>query len=501
MVRKMKQYILSLDQGTTSTRAILFDKNGQVVIKSQKELPQYYPHISWVEQDANEIWNSVLAVISECLGQSGIQAEQIAAIGITNQRETTVVWDKKTGKPIYRAIVWQSKQTKEVVEQWREEGLEKFFYEKTGLILDAYFSASKLVWILDHVPEARTKAEAGDLLFGTIDSWLLWKLTNGEVHATDYTNASRTMLFNINTKEWDEEILARLHLPKSLFPEVKENSGCFGYTVPHHFYGQRVPIAGIAGDQQASLFGHMILEPGMVKSTYGTGAFIMMNTGTERIYSKKGLLTTIAYTLKGQTYYALEGSVFIAGSAIQWLKNNMHFISSATDSQVEAEKVADSGGVYVVPAFSGLGTPYWDQEAKGAIYGLTLGTEKAHLVRATLESLAYQTRDVVQTMEEEAGLPLSILRVDGGAANNDLLLQFQADILNLEVERAAIFETTALGVAYFAGLAVGFWSSLEEIKQLNNTGRIFSVMMEEEKRKKLYEGWQRAIAATIHFSE
>lgn len=497
----MKKYILAIDQGTTSTRAILFDKNGQVVKKSQQGIPQYYPHPGWVEQDANEIWNSVLAVISECLGKSGITASEIAGIGITNQRETTVVWDKKTGQPIYSAIVWQSKQTTSLTEKWRNQGYATLFYERTGLVLDAYFSASKLCWILDHIEGAREKAKRGELLFGTIDTWLLWKLTDGEVHATDYTNASRTMLFNINEGKWDDEILRRLDIPKSLLPEVHDNAHIFGYTAPHHFYEQKIPISGMAGDQQASLFGHGMLEPGMLKSTYGTGAFIMMNTGLERIYSRCGLLTTIAYVLNGEIHYALEGSVFIAGSAIQWLKDNLEILADAKISEEEARKVKDTNGVYIVPSFTGLGTPYWNEKVRGSIFGLTRGTKKEHLIRATLESIAYQTRDVIDAMNHEAQLPLSILRVDGGAANNNLLLQFQANILGLNVERAPIFETTALGVAYFAGLAVGFWNNIEEIKQLNSTGRIFNSNMKEEEREKLYRGWKKAIEATIQFSE
>ena len=498
---KEKKFILAIDQGTTSTRALLFDKNGQTIQKSQREFPQYFPHQGWVEHNANEIWNSVLAVIADCLAAAEIQPKEIAAIGITNQRETTVVWDKETGEPIYSAIVWQSKQTSEIANQLIEDGYDAFIKEHTGLRIDSYFSATKIRWILDQVPSAQERAERGELLFGTIDTWLLWKLTGGKVHITDYTNASRTMLMNIETLTWDEEILQILNIPKVMLPEIRSNSEIYGYTESIHFYGEEVPIAGLAGDQQAALFGQGAVNAGMVKNTYGTGAFIMMNTGEERIISKNGLLTTVGYVIDGKVNYALEGSVFVAGSAIQWLKDNMHLIDKASDSQYFASQVKDTCGVYVVPAFTGLGTPYWNQEARGAVFGLTRGTKKEHFIRATLEAIAYQTCDVVFAMQKDAKLPISRIRVDGGASNNDMLMQFQADLLNTTVERASFSEITSLGVAYFAGLAVGFWESIDEVSRLNGAGKSFAATMDEKKRETLYNGWQRAIDATVQFSK
>lgn len=479
-----RRYILAIDQGTTSTRAIIFDKNGQSLVQSRQPVPQYFPHPGWVEQDANEIWNSVLAVIAECMVGSDIQPEEIAAIGITNQRETTVVWDKKTGNPIYSAIVWQSKQTADIADNLKEKGLEDWIRQKTGLLIDSYFSATKLKWILENVPGAKERALQGELLFGTIDSWILWKLTAGAVHVTDYANASRTMMFNIHTLEWDDEILNELDIPKEMLPEVRSNSEVYGVTAPVHFYGCETPIAGLAGDQQASLFGQAAFEPGMIKNTYGTGAFVVMNTGSQPIKSDKGLLTTIGYVIDDQVTYALEGSVFVAGSAIQWLRDAMHLIDSTKDSEYFANTVPDTNGVYVVPAFTGLGTPYWNQEARGSVFGLTRGCTKAHFIRATLEAVAYQTRDVIDTMKQESQMDIPVLRVDGGASENDMLMQFQADILNTTVERASSPEITALGVAYLAGLAVGLWQDLDEIKHLNGAGKSFAPLMSAEKTRK-----------------
>lgn len=496
-----RRYILAIDQGTTSTRAIVFDRNGQALIESRKAIPQYFPKPGWVEQDANEIWNSVLSVIAECMASSDVHPEDLAAIGITNQRETTVVWDKETGEPIYSAIVWQSKQTADIAQQLKDQGYNQLIKDKTGLLIDSYFSATKLKWILDHIPGAAERAQKGELLFGTIDSWVLWKLTGGAVHVTDYSNASRTMMFNIHDLCWDDEILSLLNIPKIMLPEVKSNSEIYGYTTPIHFYGCEVPIAGLAGDQQASLFGQTAFEPGMVKNTYGTGAFVVMNTGNKPIVSQKGLLTTIGYAINNEITYALEGSVFVAGSAVQWLRDKMHLIDSAKDSEYFAETVSDTNGVYVVPAFTGLGTPYWNQEARGAVFGLTRGCTKAHFIRATLEAVAYQTRDVIDTMREESQMAIPVLRVDGGASANDMLMQFQADILNTKVERASSAEITALGVAYLAGLAVGLWHDLDEIRHLNGAGKSFIPSMEEAERQSLYRGWQRAIRATIDFSE
>lgn len=494
------QYILSIDQGTTSSRAIIFDKKGQPVGSSQKEFTQYFPKPGWVEHNANEIWNSVQSVIAGALIDTGLKPHQIAAIGITNQRETTVVWDKKTGQPVYNAIVWQSKQTSEIAEQLKQAGYEDFFRKKTGLIIDSYFSATKVKWILDHVAGARQQAENGELLFGTIDTWLVWKLTGGENHVTDFTNASRTMMYNIFDLKWDEEILKLLDIPESMLPEVRSNSEIYGYTKDYHFYGQQVPIAGMAGDQQAALFGQTAFEPGMVKNTYGTGAFILMNTGDQGIISENGLVTTIGYGINGKITYALEGSIFVAGSAIQWLRDGLRLFSNASDSEKYAASVPDADNVYVVPAFTGLGAPYWDQESRGAIFGLTRGTTKEHLIRATLESMAYQTCDVVRTMEKDSNTEIRLLKVDGGASRNDLLMQFQADMLQTPVERAGYLETTALGVAYLAGLAVGYWQDLEEIKGLSATaGKHFEPQMSLEVCENLYAGWQEAVQATMQY--
>lgn len=494
-----KKYILSIDQGTTSTRAIVFDKKGQPVVSSQKEFTQIFPQAGWVEHNPIEIWNSVQSVIADALIDGAIRPESLAAVAITNQRETTVVWDKQTGEPIYNAIVWQSKQTNEIADNLKASGHEKLIKEKTGLIIDSYFSGTKVKWILDHVTGARERAERGEILFGTIDTWILWKLTGGSVHVTDYTNASRTMMFNIHELLWDQEILDLLDIPRAMLPEVKSNSEVYGYTEDYLFYGNKIPIAGMAGDQQAALFGQTAFEKGTVKNTYGTGAFIVMNTGAEPIDSANGLLTTIAYGVDGKITYALEGSIFVAGSAIQWLRDGMRLFDTAADSEKYAQRVKDSDNVYVVPAFTGLGAPYWDQESRGAVFGLTRGTTKEHFIRATLEALAYQTCDVVKTMAEDSQTPIKLLRVDGGASQNDFLMQFQADILQTPVERAAYLETTALGVAYLAGLAIGFWQDLAELQQFNQVGEKFQPQMALEVCENLYAGWQEAVAATMQF--
>lgn len=496
---KQHQYILSIDQGTTSSRAILFNHDGQEIAKAQKEFTQYFPNPGWVEHDANEIWNSVQSVIADVLIESKLKPNQIKAIGITNQRETTVVWDKDTGEPIHRAIVWQSKQTNELANELKEKGYQEFIQKRTGLIVDSYFSATKVKWLLENVKGAKEKAQSGQLLFGTIDTWLLWKLTGGKVHKTDYTNASRTMLFNIHSLDWDQEILAILAIPKSMLPEVCSNSEVYGYTEDYHFYGENIPIAAMAGDQQAALFGQAAFEKGMVKNTYGTGAFIVMNTGEQAILSENGLLTTIGYGINGKVNYALEGSIFVAGSAVQWLRDGLKLIEESGESEVLASQVPDSDGVYVVPAFTGLGAPYWDQEARGSVFGLTRGTTKEHLIRATLESIAYQTADVIKTMENDSKIAIKLLRADGGASKNKLLMQFQADIINKPVEAADFSETTALGVAYLAGLAVGFWKDLAEIKAFAHQGKRFEPQITREKRTELYTGWKRAVHATMAY--
>ncbi len=494
-----QQYIMAIDEGTTSTRAILFNSNGEIVGKAQREFHQYFPKSGWVEHDANEIWTAVQSVISEALINAEVPPYKVRGIGVTNQRETTIIWDKETGEPIYHAVVWQSKQTAELADKLKRGGYDDLIHEKTGLIIDSYFSATKIRWILDHVAGAQKRAENGELLFGTIDTWILWKLTGGKVHATDYTNASRTMLFNIHTLQWDQDILDLLNIPESLLPEVHSSSEIYGYTAGYTFSGVQVPIAGIAGDQQAALFGQMAYQRGMIKNTYGTGAFIVMNTGDTPTLSKRGLLTTIAYGINGKVTYALEGSIFVAGSAIQWLRDGMKMVEKSSDSEQMAADAKTSAGVYVVPAFTGLGAPYWDQEARGAVFGLTRGTSKEQFVRATLESLAYQSRDVIDTMVAETGLDLKTLAVDGGAANNDYLMQFQADILGTPIQRAAISETTALGAAYLAGLAVGFWTSLADIKKTAKNWDGFEPKMDADTRADLYTGWQRAVHATISF--
>ncbi|MFD2670754.1 glycerol kinase GlpK [Marinicrinis sediminis] len=492
-------YILALDQGTTSTRAIVFNHDGQIKGTAQQEFTQYFPKPGWIEHNANEIWVSVMSVINNVLSECHIQPDQIKAIGITNQRETTVVWDKQTGWPIYHAVVWQSRQTAEICETLKEQGHEDTFKAKTGLLIDSYFSATKIRWILDHVEGASEKAERGDLLFGTIDSWIIWKLTGGKTHVTDYSNASRTLLYNIHTLEWDEELLDIMQIPASMLPEVRPSSEVYGKTEPYHFFGQSIPIASAAGDQQAALFGQACFEAGMAKNTYGTGCFMLMNTGEEAIQSKRGLLTTIAWGMNGKVEYALEGSIFVAGSAIQWLRDGLRMLKSASDSEAYAARVASTEGVYVVPAFVGLGTPYWDSEVRGAIFGLTRGTNKEHFVRATLESMAYQTKDVLSVMEEDSGIHLKTLRVDGGASHNDLLMQFQSDMLAVKVERPMVKETTALGAAYMAGLAVGFWKDREEIEQLWRLDRDFECRMDEGLRQTRYTGWKKAVEAAIYF--
>ncbi len=495
-----QQYIMAIDQGTTSSRAIIFDHQGKEVAKAQHEFTQYFPEPGWVEHDALEIWDGVQKVISDVMIQSKIRPYKIAAIGITNQRETTIIWDRHTGKPIYHAIVWQSKQTSEIADDLIDHGYSKMIHDKTGLVIDSYFSATKIKWILDHVEGARQKAENGDLMFGTIDCWLLWNLTNGKVHATDVTNASRTMLYNIHQLDWDQDILDLLDIPRSMLPEVRSSSELYGYTSEYHFYGVQIPIAGIAGDQQAALFGQTAFEKGMVKNTYGTGAFIVMNTGVEPTLSDNGLLTTIAYGINGQINYALEGSIFVAGSAVQWLRDGLQMIEHASESEKLAVAAESTKGVYVVPSFTGLGAPYWDQEVRGAMFGLTRGTAKNQIIRATLESIAFQTRDVVDTMVADTGLPLRALTVNGGASRNNFLMQFQADILHTPIQRAEIEETTALGAAFLAGLAVDFWHDQDELKHLSALGAEFQPKMSETKCATIYDGWQRAIKATQAFS-
>lgn len=496
-----EKYIMAIDQGTTSSRAIILNKKGEKIASSQKEFPQIFPQAGWVEHNANQIWNSVQSVIAGAFIESSIKPGQIEAIGITNQRETTVVWDKKTGLPIYNAIVWQSRQTAPIADQLKQEGHTNMIHEKTGLVIDAYFSATKVRWILDHVPGAQERAEKGELLFGTIDTWLVWKLTDGLVHVTDYSNAARTMLYNIKELKWDDEILELLNIPKAMLPEVKSNSEVYGKTTPFHFYGGEVPISGMAGDQQAALFGQLAFEPGMVKNTYGTGSFIIMNTGEEMQLSQNNLLTTIGYGINGKVHYALEGSIFIAGSAIQWLRDGLRMIETSSESEGLAQSSTSDDEVYVVPAFTGLGAPYWDSNARGSVFGLTRGTSKEDFVKATLQSIAYQVRDVIDTMQVDSGIDIQQLRVDGGAAMNNLLMQFQADILGIDIARAKNLETTALGAAFLAGLSVGYWESMDELKELNATGQLFQATMNESRKEKLYKGWRKAVKATQVFAQ
>ena len=497
----MKKYILAIDQGTTSTRAIIFNERGENVGMEQKEFKQYFPHSGWVEHDAIEIWASTLDVITALLIKKGIGAENIAAIGITNQRETTVVWDKKTGKPIYHAIVWQSRQTQALADRLIKDGYQEFIHQKTGLIINPYFSATKIRWILDHVKGAKEAAKRGDLLFGTIDTWLVWKLTNGKVHATDYTNASRTLLFNINTLNWDEELLKLFNIPKSMLPKVYPSSEIIGYAEQLSPFNSevKIPIASIIGDQQAALFGQCCFERGAVKNTYGTGCFMLMNTGRVPVFSNNGLLTTIAWGIDGKVEYALEGSVFIGGSVIQWVRDGLRMIKKAPESEKYATKVASCDGVYLVPAFVGLGTPYWDNDARGSIFGLTRGTTKEHLIRAALESIAFQSKDVMEVMKEESHLAIPSLAADGGATTNRFLMQFQSDILGCDIHLPSVLETTALGAAYLAGLACGYYSSQEEIKKLHKVVATFSPKRTKNQVDKIYNGWKKAVAATRVF--
>lgn len=488
----MAKYIMALDAGTTSNRCILFDQNGNICSVAQKEFTQHFPKPGWVEHDADEIWSTQLGVAVEAMSKIDAKASDIAALGITNQRETAIVWDKETGVPIYHAIVWQCRRTAEYCDSLKERGFTEKFREKTGLVIDAYFSGTKIKWLLDNVPGAREKAEAGKLLFGTVETWLIWKLTNGAVHVTDYTNASRTMLFNINTLEWDKEILDELGIPVCMLPEVKPSSCVYGTTDPN-FFGGEIPIAGAAGDQQAALFGQTCFGSGEVKNTYGTGGFLLMNTGNRPVFSKNGLVTTIAWGINGQVTYALEGSIFVAGAAIQWLRDEMHLVDSSPDTEWIAGRVKDTNGCYVVPAFTGLGAPYWDQYARGCIVGLTRGVNKYHIVRATLESLAYQTNDVIRAMEADSGMKLAGLKVDGGASANNFLMQYQADVIQQNVLRPRCIETTAMGAAYLAGLAVGFWHSMEEVRTIWQTDRVFTPVMEKEDSERRIAGWNKAV--------
>ena len=492
----MKKYIMALDQGTTSSRCIIFDKQGNICSMAQKEFTQIYPKPGWVEHNPMEIWSSQLAVATEAMAMLGLDAEAISGIGITNQRETTVVWDRYTGEPVYNAIVWQCRRTADIIEKMKAEGFDKAVREKTGLIPDAYFSASKIAWILENVPGARQKAEAGDLIFGTVDTWLIWNLTKGAVHVTDYTNASRTMLFDIHSLCWDQEILNWFGIPESMLPEVKPSSCIFGMTDPLVF-GEPIPIAGAAGDQQAALFGQCCFEQGEVKNTYGTGCFLLMNTGHQAISSNAGLLTTIAASVGTEVEYALEGSVFVAGASIQWLRDSMRMIKTAAQSQEYAEAVPDTAGMYIVPVFTGMGAPYWNQYARGTVVGLTRGCTKEHFIRATLESIAYQSVDVLRAMEADCGICLKSLKVDGGASANDFLMQFQADIMDTEVHRPECIETTALGAAYLAGLATGYWKDRKEIKENWQLGQSFEPKMSEESRKKLLKGWRKAVRCAL----
>ena len=488
----MGKYIMALDQGTTSSRTILFDKKGNIVCQANKEFEQIFPKPGWVEHNPEEIWMTQLLTMEDVMRQAGITGKDIEAIGITNQRETTVIWDKNTGKPIYNAIVWQCRRTSDIVDGLVKDGLRDFIRNKTGLVPDAYFSGTKIKWILDNVPGARNKAENGQLLFGTIDSWLMWKLSGGSIHATDYTNAGRTMIYNIFDLEWDQELLDILDIPKSMLPKVNPSSGIFGYTMPE-LLGERIPISGVAGDQQAALFGQCCFEKGDVKNTYGTGCFMLMNTGDKPVFSRNGLVTTIAWGLNGQVTYALEGSIFVAGAAIQWLRDEMRLIDSSPDSEYMATKVPDTNGCYVVPAFTGLGAPHWDQYARGIIVGLTRGVNKYHIIRATLDSLCYQTNDVLRAMEADSGIRLAALKVDGGACANNYLMQTQADIINAPVQRPRCVETTAMGAAYLAGLAVGYWASKEDVVKNWAIDRTFAPNIGAEEREKRIRGWNKAL--------
>lgn len=486
----MAQYILALDQGTTSSRAILFDKQQNIIGISQKEFTQHYPKEGWVEHDPMEIYSSQYAVMMEVIAQSGVDVKDIKGIGITNQRETTILWDAKTGRPVYNAIVWQCRRTADRIDQLKQQGLEEYIRKTTGLVPDAYFSATKIAWILDHVPQGRERAKKGEILFGTVDSWLIWKLSGGKVHVTDYTNASRTMLFNINTLSWDEKLLDALDIPVQMLPQVKNSSEIYAYTT---IQGEEIPIAGIAGDQQAALFGQCCFEQGQAKNTYGTGCFLLMNTGDKPCFSQNGLITTIAIGLNGKVQYALEGSVFVGGAVIQWIRDEMRFINESKDAEYYAQKVEDTGEVYLVPAFTGLGAPHWDMYARGCIIGITRGTKREHIIRAAQESIAYQSYDLVKAMEKDTGVSIRELKVDGGASRDAFLMQFQADVLDCEVRRPMIRETTALGAAYLAGLAVGVWKDTDEIRKLWNCDTVFQSQMKAERREKLLRDWHRAV--------
>ena len=490
--KDMAKYVMALDAGTTSNRCILFNEKGEMCSVAQREFIQYFPKPGWVEHDADEIWASMLGVAVEAMNMIGAAAEDIAAIGITNQRETTIVWDKNTGEPIHHAIVWQCRRTSEYCDSLKEKGLTDKFREKTGLVIDAYFSGTKVKWLLDNVPGARERAEKGELLFGTVETWLIWKLTKGAVHVTDYSNASRTMLFNINTLQWDDEILKVLDIPKCMLPEPKPSSCIYGESDPSYLGGP-IPIAGAAGDQQAALFGQTCFEPGEAKNTYGTGCFLLMNTGEKPVFSRNGLVTTIAWGLDGKVNYALEGSIFVAGAAVQWLRDELRLIDSAEDSEYMAKKVKDTNGCYVVPAFTGLGAPHWDQYARGTIVGITRGVNKYHIIRATLESIAYQVHDVLVAMKADSGIDLASLKVDGGASSNNFLMQTQADFIQAPVKRPSCVETTAMGAAYLAGLAVGYWKDKEEVKENQEVDRIFTPELEEKTRKTMVRGWEKAV--------
>lgn len=496
----MGKYIMALDAGTTSNRCILFNKKGEMCSVAQKEFNQYFPKPGWVEHDANEIWSTQLGVAVEAMQKIGASAKDIAAIGITNQRETTIVWDKETGEPVYHAIVWQCRRTSEYCDSLKAKGLTDTFRKKTGLVIDAYFSGTKLKWILDQVEGVRERAERGELLFGTVETWLIWKLTKGKAHVTDYSNASRTMLFNINTLEWDKEILEELNIPACMLPEVKPSSCVYGMT-DSSFFGGEIPVGGAAGDQQAALFGQTCFQAGEAKNTYGTGCFMLMNTGEKPVFSKNGLVTTIAWGIDGKVNYALEGSIFVAGAAIQWLRDEMRLIDSAADSEYMAKKVEDTNGCYVVPAFTGLGAPHWDQYARGTIVGLTRGVNKYHIIRATLESLAYQTNDVLQAMRADSGIELNSLKVDGGASANNFLMQIQADIINAPVKRPFCVETTAMGAAYLAGLAVGYWADKEEVRKNWAIDRIFEPEISREEREERIKGWKRAVKCSYGWAK
>lgn len=494
-----KDYILAIDEGTTTARAIIFDHSGKKITTARHPIKQILPNPGWVEHDPNELWNAVQTTIATALIDSGIKPQQIKAIGIANQRETTIVWDKKTGLPIYNAIVWQSRQTSNLANDLIKNGYKEEIHQKTGLIISPYFSATKIRWILNHVEGAQERAEKGELLFGTVNTWLLWKLTDGEEFATDCANASRTMLYNINTLQWDDDLLKLFNIPKAMLPEVKSNSEHFGVTKNYQFYGSEIPITGMTGSQQASLFGQMAFEKGMVKNTYGTGAFAVMNTGDKPALSDNNLLTTIAYDLNGQVKYALEGSVFIAGAALQWLRDDMRLVNSTPETSAAALESVSQNEVYVVPAFAGLGAPYWDNKAHGTIFGITRGTTDKDLIKATLQAIAYQTKDIIETMSSDAKMPIEVLKVDGAASANDYLMQFQTDILGIELQRSSELETTSLGVAFLAGLGVGFWKDLDDIKKNYQTGKLYQPKMEDSVRQDLYAGWKDAVEATMAF--